>query len=82
MVEVKELRGKEKKELIKTLKDAREELVRLRSSRALENLPDGSVLEKKKKEIARVLTVLKEKEILEQAQAAEENAKKEIKRKN
>lgn len=66
-MEIKELREKGKSELIKLLKEARMELVKLNLDRRSGSLANGSVLEKKRKEIARILTVLKEKEILEEA---------------
>lgn len=63
-MEIKELREKEKNELVKLLKEARLELVKLRSERKIGSLSDGSAITKKRGEIARILTVLKEKEIL------------------
>jgi len=61
---VKELRKKRRSELSESLRKAREELVRFRLDRKLGSLADGSKLMKKRKEIARILTVLREKEIL------------------
>lgn len=63
-MEIKELREKEKSELVKLLKEARLELVKLRSERRIGSLSDGSTITKKRKELARILTILKEKEIL------------------
>jgi len=63
-MEAKELRKKEKKELIKLLSNARGEIVELRSSRAVGSLPDGSGIQKKRREVAKIKTVLKEREIL------------------
>jgi len=64
MMEIKELREKEKSELVKLLKEARLELVKLRLERKVGSLSDGSTITKKRKELARILTALKEKEIL------------------
>lgn len=63
-MEIKELRGKKKDELIKLLKEVRLELVKLRLDRKIGSLVDGSVINKKRRGIARILTVLREKEIL------------------
>jgi len=63
-MEIKELREKEKSELVKLLKEARLELVKLRLERKVGSLSDGSTITKKRKELARILTALKEKEIL------------------
>lgn len=65
MTTIKELRGKENKELVKLLTGARSKLINLRASRATGSLPDGSELRKERREIARILTVLKEQEILD-----------------
>lgn len=66
-MEIKELREKEKNELIKLLEEARAELVKLRLERKIGSLVDGSTISKKRKEIVKILTVLREKEILEDA---------------
>lgn len=63
-MEIKELREKGRTELMKLLKEARIELVRLKTEREVDSLADGSVIRKKRREIARLLTILKEKEIL------------------
>jgi large subunit ribosomal protein L29 len=65
MTTIKELRGKENKELVKLLTGARSKLVGLRASRTTGSLPNGSELRKERREIARILTVLKEQEILD-----------------
>lgn len=67
MIKIKELREKEKSELIKLLKEARLELVKLRLDRKIGSLTDGSAIDKKRKEIARILTILGEKDVLEEA---------------
>jgi len=77
MTDLKELREKEARELKKLLEKGRRELADLRSERAAGSLPDGSQFSKKRTEIARILTVLKEKEILsglEEKKDAEENS--------
>jgi len=66
-MEIKELREKGKNELIKLLEEARVELVKLRLERKIGSLVDGSAISKKRKEIVKILTVLREKEILEDA---------------
>ena len=66
-MKIKELREKGKNELIKLLKEARAELVKLRLERKIGSLVDGSAIGKKRKEIVKILTVLREKEILEEA---------------
>lgn len=71
-METKELRKKEKKELVKMLTDIRGELGDLRSSRALGSLPNGSEIQKKRRDIARIKTVLKEKEIVDEVASKEE----------
>ncbi|MEX1061780.1 MAG: 50S ribosomal protein L29 [Patescibacteria group bacterium] len=64
MIKLKELREKEFSELKKLLLKNREELAGLRSARALGKLADGRELRNKRGEIAQILTLLKEKEIL------------------
>lgn len=66
-MEAKELRKKEKKELLKLLSDTRGEIFELRASRTVGSLPDGSGIQKKRREVAKIKTVLKEKEILDEA---------------
>lgn len=69
-MKIKELREKGKNELMKLLKEVRVELVKLRLDRKVGSLADGSAIGKRRKEIAKILTVLKEKEILEEAAEA------------
>ena len=52
MMEIKDLRDKERGELLKLLKEARLELVRLKMERKTGSLADGSTIHKKQKEIA------------------------------
>jgi ribosomal protein L29 len=68
-MELKELRGKSNKELTKLLQEAGEGLLKLRADRKTGSLSDGSKVSKKRSEIARILTVLREKEILKDADA-------------
>lgn len=77
---IKELRGKEKSELLKLLKEAQQELVKLRLERKVGSLADGSAILKKRKEMARIATVLREKEILTEVaeDKKEQDAKKKI----
>jgi len=63
---MKELREKEEKELRKVLSEVRGELSQLLGQRAAGSLKDSSVFRKKRRESARILTVLKEKEFLKQ----------------
>lgn len=72
MTEMKELRQKEEKELRKLLQSTRAELAQLTNQRVDGSLKDSSVLGKKKLEIARALTTLKEKEILKGIKSVEE----------
>lgn len=74
---VKELRKKEEKELLKLLDEKRKELVKHRLDRKVGSLMNGSEITKMRREVARILTVLKEKEVLgEIAGAAQKNGKK------
>ncbi len=63
------LRKKEKKELEELLKEARLELIKLRSERKVGSLADGSAVKKKRREIAQALTILKEMEVLSEMTA-------------
>ena len=74
MMNLKELREKEASELKKLLVKSREELAGLKSARALGKLTDGSELKRKRLEIAKVLTLLKEKEVLAGMQPKEEKS--------
>jgi len=72
MMEIKDLRDKERGELLKLLKEARLEMVRLKMERKTGSLADGSTIHKKQKEIAQTTTVLREKEILAEATVEKE----------
>ncbi len=63
-----DLRQKDEKELRRILQSARMELTRFSSQLAEGSLKDRSVLGKKRKEIARILSVLREKEILREVE--------------
>jgi ribosomal protein L29 len=65
---VGELRGKNKTELQKLLKDSQSQLVKMRLDRKVGTLADGSVIAAKKKEIAQILTVVRECDILSESQ--------------
>jgi len=60
--EVKELHQKTKEELLKILKDLTEEIEKLRIDLSTNKLKDTNVIKEKKKDVARILTILKEKE--------------------
>jgi len=64
MTEIKELREKSKQELEKNLTELRENVADLKIEHRTEGLLDTSELKKKRKEIARLMTVLREKSIL------------------
>lgn len=63
MKEVDELRQQSKEELEKMLKQEREKLLRLKIEKELGKLKDTSQIKKTKKRIARILTILREREI-------------------
>lgn len=79
-MKIKELREKEKSELLKLLKEVQQELVKLRLERKAGSVVDGSTIPKKRKEMARIATVLREKEILTEVaeDKKEQDAKKKI----
>lgn len=58
----KELRSKENKELLYDLKNYKKELFDLRFQSASENLTNPSRISQLKKDVARILTILKERE--------------------
>ena len=62
---VDELRQKTIGELQKEAAEIRHELAKLRFDHALGQLKDTSLLKKRKKDLARILTVIRQKEILE-----------------
>jgi large subunit ribosomal protein L29 len=65
-MEINELRQKNEEELKSLVEDGEKELQELRIEHRTEGLVDTSELKKKRKDIARVKTVLREKEILEE----------------
>lgn len=63
-MKISELREKPKKELLRLLETSREELAQLKFSVAHKEQKDVTQLKKKRKEIARLLTVLGEVKIV------------------
>jgi len=74
MTSAKELRKKSKSELSKSLLGERKKLVELRMNRKVGALSDGSKIAQARKEVARVLTILEEKRVLEEV--ADKDVKK------
>jgi large subunit ribosomal protein L29 len=66
---LKETRDRGSDELRKEIDEKRRHLFDLRSQAVTEKLEDPSQLKKTRKEIARILTILKEREISEQKKA-------------
>ena len=66
-MELKEIRGKSPAELNKLLEEQKEELFKLRFQPSIHQLDNPMKLVETKKTIARVLTVLREKELSTQA---------------
>lgn len=66
-MQISELRTKTKKELLTLLQSLQKELLSLRFDLAKEKLKDTSRVKKIRKDVARIKTVLREKEILEKA---------------
>ncbi|MBO7162261.1 MAG: 50S ribosomal protein L29 [Clostridia bacterium] len=66
-MELKEIRGKSPAELNKLLEEQKEELFKLRFQHSIHQLDNPMKLVETKKTIARVLTVLREKELSTQA---------------
>ncbi|MBE6539113.1 MAG: 50S ribosomal protein L29 [Ruminococcaceae bacterium] len=66
-MELKEIRGKSPEELNKLLEEQKEELFKLRFQHSIHQLDNPMKLVETKKTIARVLTVLREKELSTQA---------------
>lgn len=62
--QVKELRGKKKEELIRLLQDSKNELVTLRLDNATRKLKNTRAIFHKRKDIAKILTTMKEKEFI------------------
>jgi len=69
---VKILREKEEKELQKVLAETRAEILQLWGKRTIGSLANTSEILKKRREVARILTVLGEKEILKKMAQIEE----------
>ena len=70
---MKEFREKEEKELRKVLDETQAEISQLRGKRATGALADTSSILKKRREVARILTVFGEKEVLKEVAQIEEN---------
>ena len=66
-MELKVIRGKSPEELNKILEEQKEELFKLRFQHSIHQLDNPMKLVETKKTIARVLTVLREKELSTQA---------------
>ena len=62
-MKAKDLREKKTEELLKLLTDLKEKLFKLRTDLSLQRLKNTAEIRKTKKDIARVLTVLREKGI-------------------
>lgn len=71
MIEMKNLREKEEKELRKVLAEARAEILQLRGKRTIGSLANTSEILRKRREVARILTVLGEKEVLKKVSSIE-----------
>ncbi|HLD96195.1 MAG TPA: 50S ribosomal protein L29 [Patescibacteria group bacterium] len=69
---MKEFREKEEKELRQVLAAAQAEISQLRGKRAIGSLANTSAISKKRREAARVMTALGEKEILKEVAQVEE----------
>jgi large subunit ribosomal protein L29 len=63
--DIKQLHQKSKEELNKMLKEAQEELVRIKMEIATRKLKNTHLLMKKRHEVARIKTIIHEKELLE-----------------
>ncbi len=61
--EVRALREKSDQELETALRSARESLYRLRTDQAMRRLEDPNGIHKRRKEIARILTMQREREL-------------------
>ncbi|MEA2020491.1 MAG: 50S ribosomal protein L29 [Patescibacteria group bacterium] len=66
MTKAQELRQESKESLEKKLKDLQKELMNLQMEHRTDGLVDTTVLSKKRREIAKIKTVLREKEVLAQ----------------
>lgn len=69
-MKIKELREKDTEQLNQELKNIQKHLFDLRAQAVTEKLEDPSQLGKAKKDIARMKTVLRERELKQQAEAA------------
>ena len=63
MADMNELRGLSEDELVSRVTETKEELLRLRVQHATLQLPDTSRFRQIRKEVARMLTVLREREL-------------------
>lgn len=72
---IKGLNFKELKEKVKTLRRDIEELV---MDKNMKKLKDLKIISKKKKDLAQVLTILRQKQMLEELTPKTENSEKEI----
>ncbi|MEX0587601.1 MAG: 50S ribosomal protein L29 [Patescibacteria group bacterium] len=72
MIDLKSLREKEEKELRKDLTEARMEILQLRGKRTIGSLANTAEIRAKRREVARILTVLGEKEVLKKLAPVEE----------
>jgi len=61
---VKDIQGKKKEELIKMVSDAKNELLTLRLDNATKKLKNTRAIFHKRKDIARVLTIMRQKEFI------------------
>jgi len=64
MSEINDLRKKETESLVKDLGEKRKELIEKKIESQVNKSKDSSIFVKMKKEIAKIMTVLKEKEVL------------------
>ena len=71
MSQAKEFREKEEKELRKVLAEIQAEISELRGKRAIGALADTSLIRKKRRDVAKIVTVLGEKDVLKEISAAE-----------
>jgi ribosomal protein L29 len=70
MLSIQELKSSTKKELLEELKNARNEMVRVRIGVKTKSLKDSSLANKQKKYIARIQTALKELDMEEMVEKA------------
>ena len=72
MLTIQELRSSTKKELLEELKNARSEMLKVKIGVKTKNAKDSSLVSKNKKYVARIMTALKELELEEMVNKAEE----------